>query len=383
MRFRGTIDMAGEKPVYELWLTDDFGNRIAQLTTFLSLEASRVVNQMGFFNVTMPLSFDINLIQPDRMVQLWRAPRGGRLALWRVYFIRKWEFSTIGSDQLVSFGGPDVNDLLRRRIVAAFTGSAESAKTDLADDMMKEIVTESLADGVAPTPDTGTRVWTDLSIAGDLGLGPSITKSFPFKKLLTTSGQGVLPNLAKAAKEAGTEVFFDIVPNVITSSSSSFQFQTFTGQPGQDHTSRVVFAAIRNNMADPSLKYDYTEEENYIYSGGQGEEADREIVQVSDSDRYGISQWARIEGFADGRNQTGDGVREAGRDKLNVGRPKRRFSARPLDVAGTRFGHDWDFGDKVTARYLDIEFETIIKAVSILVDENGNETIQARLDFED
>ncbi len=379
----GSIE-ASSKPVYELWLTDDFGNRIAQLQAFLSLEASQVVNQIGFFNLTMPQSFDINLIQPDRMVQLWRAPRGGRLTLWRVYFIRKWEFSTIGSDQIVSFGGPDTNELLRRRIVATFSASAQARKTDFADDMMKEIVTEAIADGVAPVPTVGTRVWADLSIASDLGLGPTITKSYPFKKLLTTSGQGVLPGLAKAAKEAGTEVFFDVVPDVITGSTSSFQFQTFTGQPGQDQTSRVVFDAIRNNMANPRLEYDYTEEENYIYAGGQGEEADRNIQQVSDSDRYSISQWSRIEGFADARNQDSDNaVRESGRDKLNLGRPKRRFSAIPLDVTGTRFGRDWDFGDKVTARYLNIEFDTIIRAVTISVDGNGNETIRARLDFED
>lgn len=371
------------KPTYELWLTDGFGNRLAQLTTFLSLEASRVANQIGFFNMTMPPSFDINLIQPDRMVQLWRAPRGGRLALWRVYFIRKWEFSVTGSDELVSFGGPDVNDLLRRRIVAAFTASAQAGKTDFADDMMKEIVTEAIADGIAPTPDAGTRVWADLSIASDLGLGPTITKSFPFKKLLTTSGQGVLPGLAKAAKEAGTEVFFDIVPDEITGSSASYQFQTFTGQPGQDHTSRVVFAAIRSNIGDPRLEYDYTEEENYIYAGGQGEEDDRNIQQVSDSDRFGVSQWARIEGFADARNQKpDDGVREAGRDKLNVGRPRIRFSAIPLDVKGTRFMRDWDYGDKVTARFRNIEFDTIIRAVTISVDGDGNESIGARLDFE-
>jgi hypothetical protein len=42
---------------------------------------------------------------------------------------------------------------------------------------------------------------------------------------------------------------------------------------------------------------------------------------------------------------------------------------------------DWDFGDKVKARYPGIEFDTIIRAVAISVNENG-EDIQARLDFE-
>ena len=135
-------------------------------------------------------------------------------------------------------------------------------------------------------------------------------------------------------------------------------------------------------MIDPSLEYDYTEEENYIYATGKGEEADREVVQVSDSDRYSVSQWARIEGQADSRNQTGDGVREAGRDKLNDGRPKIRFTATPIDVTGTRFGRDWDFGDKVTSKFRNIELQPIIRAVSISVNENGEESIGSRLDFE-
>lgn len=368
---------------YELWLTTDVGVRIAQLTTFVSLSASRAVGEIGKFTLGLPASFDESLLAPDRMVQVWRAPTGGQLGLWRVYFIRRWIFETRGSQEVITIEGPDTNDLLRRRIVAAFASSAQASKTDFADDMMKEVVTQSIADGVAPVPTAGTRVWSNLSIQADLGDGPTITKSFPFDKLLTVSGQGVLPVLAKAAREAGTEVFFDIVPNVVTGSSITFQFQTFTGQPGRDVTDRVVFDQQRGNMRDPKLEYDYSDEENYIYAAGQGERADRNVQQVYDAARYGVSQWGRCEGFADARNQSADnGVREAGRAHLEEGRPKIRFSATPVDVSGTRFGRDWDFGYKVRSRYRNVEFDTIIRAVAISVDANGEETVQARLDAE-
>ncbi len=188
--------------------------------------------------------------------------------------------------------------------------------------------------------------------------------------------------LANAAREAGTEVFFSIEPNVVTGSSISFQFRTTINQPGQDVTSRVVFDQRRGNMREPSLEYDYSEEENYIYAAGQGEETARNIQQVYDTERYSASIWNRCEGFADARNQTADnGVREAGRAQLEEGRPRIRASATPVDTAGTRFGIDWDFGDKVRWRYKNIEFDTIIRAVTISV-ENKREQIQARLDFE-
>jgi hypothetical protein len=374
---------------YELWLTDDTGLRITDqrgrsyLKSFLSLTASRAVNQIGKFSLEVPANFDDNLLKPDNMIQVWRAPTGGRLGLWRVYFIRRWIFETRGGEETIAISGPDTNDLLRRRIVAAFAGSAEASKTDLADDMMKEIVTESIADGVDPTPDAGTRVWSDLSIAGDLGDGPSITKGFAFKQLLTTSGQGVLPTLVKAARAAGTEVFFDIVPNVVSGSSITFQFRTYTGQPGQDVTDRVVFDSQRGNLRNPKLEYDYSKEENYIYASGQGQEAAREVVQVSDSTRYLVSQWNRCEGQADARDQSAtNGVREAGRDELEEGQPKIYFSAEPIDTTGTRFGRDWDYGYKVRSRYRNREFDTIIRAVTIQVNNHGDEDIRARLEFE-
>lgn len=373
---------SGGEPNHELWLTTDTGVRIAQLTTGVTFQASRVVNGIGWFAMQMPLSFDINLIRLDRMIQLWRQPSGGAMSLWNVYLLRKWKFATEGSREVVTLEGPDKNDLLRRRIVAAYSGTAQATKTDFADDMMKEVVTQSIADGVAPTPTAGTRVWSNLSIQADASKGPTITKSFPFDKLLSGSGSGVLSVLAQAAREAGTEVFFDIVPNVITGSSITFQFRTTINQPGQDVTGRVVFDQARGNMRDPVLEYDYSEEENYIYAAGQGEGAARNIQQVYDTSRYNTSIWNRCEGFADARNQTADnGVREAGRAQLEEGRPRIRASATPVDTAGTRFGIDWNFGDKVRWRYKNVEFDTIIRAVTLSV-ANKREVVQARLDFE-
>lgn len=370
-------------PAYEVWLTDDSGVRLAQLTTFKSLEASRVINQAGYFSMQMTQSFDTNLIRPDNMVQIWRGPRGGRLGLWQVYLIRRWKFETNGSNQEIEIAGPGINDLLRRRIVAAYAGSSYTTKTDYADDMMKEVVTESLSDSASPTPDAGTRVWSNLSVDYDLSLGPSLTESFAFDTLLTNSGQGALADIAKASKELGTEVFFDIVPDVVTGSSITFIFRTYTGQRGSDVSSTAIFAQEYGNMRNPSLEYDYTDEENYIYATGQGEEDVRRIVQVYDSTRYGQSIWGRMEAEADSRTKQGSEVTQSGYARLNAGRPRIRFSAIPVDTWGTRFGIDWDFGDKVQAKYLNNQFYCFVNAVSISLDDKFNEKVSARLDFED
>lgn len=375
---------------YEIWLTDDSGQRITDsrgrsyLKEFLNLSATRAVNQIGSFSMRVPATFDKSLLQVDRMVQVWRKPAGGQLGLWRVYFIRRWRFKGSDSGRVVELEGPDQNDLLRRRIVAAYAGSTQAKKTGIeADDMMKIFVSEALDDGAAPTPDAGTRAWPGLSVQTDLTLGPQLTLSVPLDPLLTASGSGVLTQIASAARRIGQEVFFDIVPNVVTGSSISFQFQTFINQPGMDVSDRVVFDEQYGNMADPELEYDYSDETNYVYAAGQGEQANRNIQQVYDADRYSTSRWNRCEGSQDARNQDSTwGVVSAGDSALAAGRPKIRFSATPLDTAGTRFGRDWDHGYKVRARYEGVEFDSIIRVVTITVDGKGVEDIKARLEYE-
>ena len=373
---------------YEVYLTDDSGMRIADVYgrlpagRILDFSASWADGQIGRFAGRFPGSFDDNLLKPDNMIQIWRRPNGGARSLYGAYLIRKWRFFTQGGDEYINVWGCDPKHLLWRRIVAAYANEAQSNKTDYADDMMKEIVTQSIADGVAPVPDAGTRIWADLSIQTDLSAGPTLTRAFAWQKLLTLSGGGVLPALQQASNIAGTEVFFDVRVKSVSSSAISFEFVTKTGQPGAD-VQDVVFAQQFGNLTDPFLEFDWTEEENYIYGAGQGLKDSRVVEQVYDAARYGASKWNRCEGVAEaGFQDAPNGVRESARARLREGRPIRRAGGVPVDTQKTRFGVDWSFGDKVTFRYRGYEFPAIIKAGAVSVDENGRESITARLEYE-
>lgn len=376
--------MAGR---YEIWLTDDFGTRIQLLDNLIGFSATRTVGAISSFSAQVPITFDRNLLKPDRIIQVWRAATSGaKLGLWRPYFLRKWQPS-VSNDGLrnLTIFGRDSLDLLRRRIVAYYTDEAQSSKVDYADDMMKEVVTESIVDGLTPAPSSGTRVWSNLSIEANVSAGPTITKAFSWDKLMTTSSGGVIPSLAKASYEAGTEVFYDIVPSSVSSSSISFKFITRTGQPGRDVTETgLVFSIENGSLESAQLTVDYTEEENYIYAGGKGATNIRDIQQVYSVARYGLSQWNRCEGFADARNQGSvNGVREQGRAALARGRPRRIFSGSPLDTFLARFGQHWDFGDKVRVKFEGEIFDCIVKSVTLSVDDKGAENISARLEYEE
>jgi hypothetical protein len=374
---------------HELYLTNDQGVRLGDrdgrnpLATFLWLRASRVVNGVGWIDVGVPLSFDTALwCKRDFMIQIWRQPKGGALSLWRPYFIRKWRFETFDGVDSITVSGPDINDLLRRRYVVAYAGSAESDKSDYADDIMKEIVTESMDDTVAPTPDAGSREWDLLSVAGDLGDGASISKGLAFKgPLLTPSGGGVLPEIARASRVAGTDLFFDIVTSSVSASSIALEFRTYTGQRGQDLSDRIVFDEARGNMGNAFYEYDASQEITYVYGAGQGEGEARNVQQVYDSDRYGASVWNRCEGVADARNETTDNaVREKARDLLRDGEPVEIAGGVLKDTRETKYGQDWGFGDKIKARYKGHEFLSVVNSVVLSVNKAGEQVV-ARWDY--
>jgi len=382
---------------YNLYLTTPTGTRIgssrseplATLNTVIEMAASRVVNRVGTLYVKLPVSFDVDLLKRDRMIQVHRAPRGGRMSLWRPYFIRRWRFSRTNQGDVVEVWGYCPNHLLTRRIVAYYAGQDGYSEytSEYADDIMKDLVTDAMSDpsgtyGPDIASGAGTRAWGDLSVQGDLSDGPALSVNVAWQRLLTMAGGGALAKVEAAAREEGTEVFFDVAVANYSELAISYEFRTYTGQPGSDLSSgnnRVLFSMPAGSLEAPSLEYDYSQEINYAYSGGRDIETNRNIQQVYDSDRYGASPWNRCEGFADARNQdTDNGVREEGRQLVDDHRGRVRFTADLMDTTATRFGRDWNWGDQVAVKYRNLEIDAIVRSVVLRL-HDGNETVQARV----
>ena len=143
---------ARTKPHYTVWMRSDLGTYLVELHP-LRISCSRVANGVGGCMLTLPASFDADSwVRTDHMLEIWRTPVRGKQILFRTYFCRFWRYETDASgEETFILGGPCVNDILRRRVVAYAKGTSQAKKTAMeADDMMKEVVDETWS--APPTP---------------------------------------------------------------------------------------------------------------------------------------------------------------------------------------------------------------------------------------
>lgn len=362
--------------IWNVYLGDEYGNRTSFFDNIVSGEFVRVVNDVGAFSVVLPGNTSDTIQNPDGMLEIWRRPIDGTMQNVFTGFVRKVQYVTDeAGNQRIVLSGYDVNDILKRRIIAYAAETDEAKKTDYADDMMKEIVSENLGGDATDTDRDITSY--GFSISADTSEGPSLSKAFAWRNMLL-----VLQEIAAASETAGTDLYFGITPYV-NGNVVNLRFDTYVDQPGDDNTNRVFFGLQWGNLAVPSLEYDYTEEENYIYAGGQGEMSDRVVAESSSTALINASVYNRREAFEDARNtSTAAALADRADKRLREGQPRTRFSGLLLDTPQSRYGSDWEFGDRVTAIYNNIQFDGLINAVRFRLEESGLERIEARLEVE-
>jgi len=337
---------------------------------------TRVLNNEGYFTLTLPGSTDRDLLRYDNRVLFWRKPVGGQMSIAFEGLIRHRRTPTDRDGTLTrTITGPDLNYFLSGRVVAYTAGTAQAQQTDQADDMLVEIAKDNLGTDAAAARALNT---TFFSVAASTAGGPSIVKGFSYRNVLD-----VMREIADAARTAGTEVYFQITPTTET----AFKFRTYIDQLGRDRTTDsttsrpLIFGLEYGNMAMPVLDEDARDEINFAYALGQGEGALRSIQTSEDTTRTGRSIFGRREGKIDARAQTTDAAVVDAADGLLVkGRPVTTFAADLLNVPGSIFGKDWDFGDRITATYDGRQFDALVRAVTVRVGANGAESIDAVLE---
>jgi hypothetical protein len=358
---------------FAIFLYRDDGTRIAQIVDVERFEYTKVVNGLGHFEIVLPHTFDPTLIARHRRVNIWRKPAGGHMAIDFAGLIKRIHRQDVNGVVVRMIGGSSLNGLLQQRIVAYPAGQSQSEKTDQIDDMMKAIVRENL--GSLATDGLRQLSSTFFAVSSDVGLGPTATKGFSNKNMLA-----VLLDLSNVARQKGTEIYFDIVPVTET----QMEFRTYLNQPGQDRTSTgsspLEFSVERGNLLAPEYDEDFGEESNSVYAGGQGEGERRVLLSESSSEAL-LDAFARSEAFHDGRNEPDPvALRDAAKAELIERRPVRRFVSQIQQNIGSLYGLDWQLGDRVTATFDGLQFESLIRSVTVRVDGNGAEGVNSFLE---
>lgn len=363
---------------FEIWLADDRGSRIQTLNDVVRFDYTRTVNAVGAYSVTVPADFNSELLQPGYRIEFWyQSPDSTMPRADFVGLIESYDYTRDNNGlRRLEIGGSDMNAILRHRIVAYDSASSQASKSDAADDMMKEIVRENL--GSSATDTDRQLSSTYFRVAADFGLGPTVRKAFSRRNVLE-----VLQEIADAAYEKGTAIYFDVV----RTGRVSFEFRTYKDQPGSDRRARqvanpVIVGSSRGNLLQPHLTIDYSNEKNVVYVGGQGAGAARMVREREDTTRSTRGIFSRREEWKDQR-QTNDNnyLDDAGDAELDQRLPVKRFTGVLLDTKQYQYGLDWFLGDRCTVDEFGLQFDVLVKNIYVRVGEDSSIEIISRLEW--
>lgn len=361
-------------------LTHD-GQPLAFLDDYTRFEYARVLNDQGWFTIVTRPDLSKDYLNVDQLFEFYRQPEGGTDQLLMVGFLRYWEWFEESGQEFLALGGPDPIELLNRRPIAYHATEPQATKDQEADDMCKAIVREN--EGALAGNDAEGRPRRFLAdhffVDPDASQCPTLPRNFAWRKMLP-----VLQEIAETSRHLGTPLYFDCVPV----GDARFTFRTFTNVMGIDRTlsgglQPIVFSKEAGTLAEPYLREDYVDEWNYVWGGGKGEGPGRVIDTENDLPRMARSIWNRREDFQDAREEmTTLGVASRAFQHMQDSRPRLIFRGRLLDTPRSRFGVDWNYGDKVSARYRGKDFDGIIRSIHISMNQDQKEDLSAGLEIE-
>jgi len=349
------------------------GIRLGYLDSFTRLIYSRKVNDIGRLEMdiaTKNLPDRVltvnNQFQRDLRIAIWYQVQGQplRLDMDTVWFVRSIEFRETKNGEVCTIFAVDANDLLRRRIVAAYVTSPEAFKNGNADIIMKAYVREALG-----TLASAARQFPGVTVQNDMTLGPVITREAGWRNLLA-----ILQECAQESASLGTFIAFDIV----AIDPSTLQFQVFVNQRGADQRSSLPIGTAYGNLVDTSMLYNTEAEVTHAYAGGAGEALLRDIAEFEAIVRRNLSVYNRIEVFIDARNSDDTVTPADAKVAVREGRPRINFQGTLVDTQAVQYGRDYKFGDMVRVQTRRGSFDARIDAIQVTV-EAGRRIIETKL----
>lgn len=386
------VGAGASETLYYLIINTPTGERLAVVQDYAEINCARVVNGVGVLTFIVPAqSYPLSMFPVDGIVELWRMSRGARerLEFNQLWFIRERYKVISGNLKQWRIVAYDLNYLLGNpsgsagRIVAydstyavaANTTNAPADKIGAADDILKQVARENMASSVTDSTRDLTQFF--FSVEADKSDGATVQSQMSRRNLLK-----LYQELCEASVTAGVYLAWDIVCVTPPSAGGpiSLQLRTYINQRGIDHrvesNDPLLLGPDFGNLDDIELGFVNTDEANFIYAAGKGEQAIRLNTTASDVDRINVSPYNRREQFLDASNADGPTVLQDAADAaLRAGRPLLTLSGRFIDTDQARYGVHWEWGDYVTAQVDGYSFDCRLDKISITFTQSAGETI--------
>ena len=366
---------------FSCFLCDPYGVRLGDVSNFISLKYTRIVNDISTATIVLPYltrgqMFNAQLIRaPDGRLEIWRKLPGftqEQLETETTWLIKKVDYDRDDHGRATIIIEADTPLSLLREPGRFVNYDADSVPrvTGTADNLCKAIVLDNAG---TDATDTTRSLFPYLTVQPSFALAPSLTKAMAWRDVLKT-----LQEIAAATTQAGTYLAFDIV----APTPDTLEFRTYVGQRGVDHRfpngiSPIIIAPEFGNMGECTLSYDWRNEITYAKAGGRGEGAQRLTATSQDSTRIAASPFGLREKFVNATMYTTTtGLAAEADATVRAGRPKTIFRGKILDAPGSRYGIHWSWGDYVTVQAFGQSFDARIEAITVTV-ARGKETIDA------
>lgn len=358
---------------WEMWICAPNGVRIAPIRAH-QIGVTLTTNTVGAWNMVVPTKrIKPQWLVTDAVIEFWRKPFMASTKIVRTGFVRSIEYyDNDRNTEMLELGGPDSKEILDTRVIAYPAGEPESSKSGYADNLMKAFVRENIGSSAI-----AARTLSSISVDPDNSLGASVDKAGSYDNLLK-----VLQGLASSSAQNGVPLYFDLVPVSRGDGTISYLFTTSVYQPMSDRRQKVIFSKRHGNLSKARLRIDRTSEKTVVYAGGPGEGVDRLVREAIDTTRLEESIYGRREMFVNATNAADASELDSiGEENLYKNRPKMKFTGELLNTLRSRFGVDWDHGDRVTIDYQNMQFDAVVKTTPIRVQGN-KETIRTRVEIE-
>lgn len=326
---------------------------LAEIGDWSVIEAARVVNKMGVATITFPGYYPSDIVEKlFGFVTIERAlGNSAPVLLWEQCYQRvAWEYRFIGEERLWVVTCVDGNIIPEKTIVDYPEGDPKSEVQDMADDLMKDVMTNNRVSATDTTRNT-----TLLSVQAKVGAAYTVRKAFSMNNAMNT-----FQTLAQESLDNNIYLAFDCVCKTppTTGTPPTFEFRTYTGQRGADHRNPsgaqgpVLIGPDFGNLDNGALSYNGLESASRGIVGGRGNGASRIFKRSNNAAMQALSPlglWEAYRDQTDVREASADAILQGRADALvNSMRPKRSMSGKLVQNDGVLFGVKTGFGDFLT-----------------------------------